>query len=93
MDNQFHTNLPESSPYRYGEDFTLEQDELWFSWEGAGRFEGDYCAFEGYRTVEQAAADAVFRLAIADGQDWAEALSTVAAAHLPTDHLDLECLE
>ena len=89
MDNQLHINLPESSPYQCDRDFTLEQDEQWFIWEGAGRFEGDYCAFEGYRTVEQAAADAVFRLAIADGQDWAEALMTVIAARLPIDHLDV----
>jgi hypothetical protein len=93
MDNKLHVDLPES-PYKCGADFTLEQYQAgWFSWNGAGRFEGDYCAFEGYRTVEQSAADAIFHLAIADGQDQAEALLTVFSDNLPTDHLDLDSID
>lgn len=93
MDNRLHIALPESSPYQCGVDFTLEQDQGRISWNGAGRFEGDYCAFEAYRTVAKTAADAVFRLAIADGRDQAEALMLVFMARLPTDHLDLDYLE
>lgn len=85
--------LPKASAYQCSRDFTLEQDGQWIIWEGAGRFEGDHCGFEAYCTAEQAAADALFRLAIADGQDWVEALLAVAAARLPTDHLGLEYLE
>jgi hypothetical protein len=92
MDNKLHIDLP-TSPYQCEKDFTLEQDDGWFIWQGAGRFEADYCAFEGYRTVEKAAADAIFHLAIADGQDQAEALLTVFSANLSTDHLDLDNID
>ena len=89
MADRLHIELPKR--YVYRRDFTLERDEQgWISWNGAGRFEGDYCGFTAYRKAKQAAADAVFRLAIADGQDWAEALMSVVAARLPIDHLDLE---
>lgn len=92
MDNELHITLPASSPYQCGRDFAL-RDEGWFSWEGAGRFEDDWCAFEYYPTVEKAAADAVFRLAIADGYDSAEAVIAVFSAGLPTDHLDLDNID
>ena len=82
--------LPESSPYQCDRDFVLIQDGGRFSWEGAGDYEGDCCAFESYRTVEQAAADAVFQLFIADGEDWSSAVVTVYSVGLPIDHLDLD---
>lgn len=92
--NDLHIDLPESSPYQCGNDFSLEQEENgWISWSGAGRFEGDHCGFEAYRTIEQAAADAVFRLAIADGWDRSEAVMAVYMAKLPTDYLNLEYLD
>ncbi len=93
MDNELRIDLPESSPYQWGEDFSLEQDNGWINWLGAGRFEGDYCGFEAYRTAKEAAADAVFRLAIADGCDRSEALMALYLAGLPTDHLNLEYLD
>lgn len=85
--------LPESSPYQPDRDFVLVQDGGRFSWDGAGDFEGDFCAFESYRTVEQAAADAIFRLSIADGEDCATAVIAVYLAGLPTDHLDLDNID
>jgi hypothetical protein len=93
MNNEIRIDLPES-PYQCRADFTLKQDNRgWFSWIGAGRFEDDHCAFESFRTIDQAAADALFRLAIADGQDSSEALLTVFSAGLPTDHLDLDDID
>jgi hypothetical protein len=93
MNNQLHIHLPES-PYQCGVDFTLEQAQVGrFTWTGAGRFEGDHCAFESFRTTDQAAADALFRLAITDGQDSSEPLLIVFSADLPTDHLDLDDID
>jgi hypothetical protein len=92
MNDERCINLPES-PYQCGIDFIIEDERGRFSWTGAGRFEDDYCAFESFRTIDQAAADALFRLAIADGQDSAEALLTVFSAGLPTDHLDLDNID
>jgi hypothetical protein len=93
MRNELHIDLPKS-PYQCSVHFTLEQAESGrFSWIGAGRFEGDHCAFDSYRTLEQAAADAIFQLAISDGKDSAEALLTVFLAGLPIDHLDLENID
>lgn len=92
MENKLHTEP--AKQYVYRRDFTLERDENgWISWQGAGRFEGDYCGFTAYRKAKEAAADAVFRLAIADGCDWSEAVMAVYMAKLPTDHLNLECLD
>ncbi len=66
MDNELH--IESSTRYVYLRDFRLERDEKgWISWLGAVRFEGDYCGFEAYRTAKEAAADAVLRLALADG--------------------------
>jgi hypothetical protein len=73
MNDELCINLPES-PYQCGIDFIIEDERGRFIWTGAGRFEGDHCAFESFRTINQAAADALFRLAIADGNDSAEAL-------------------
>jgi hypothetical protein len=93
MNNEICIDLSES-PYQCGADFTLEQDDRgWFTWTGTGRFDGDHCAFESFQTIDQAAADALFRLAIADGQDSSEALLTVFSAGLPTDHLDLDDID
>ncbi len=92
MDNELHIESPKR--YVYRRDFTLEREENgWISWSGAGRFEGDYCGFEAYRTAKEAAADAIFRLAISDGCDRSEAVMAVYVAKLPTDHLDLEYLD
>ena len=92
MDNELQRKS--QNRYVYRRDFTLEQDEKgWISWNGAGRFEGDYCGFEAYRTAKAAVADAVFRLAIADGCERSEAVMAVYLAGLPTDHLDLEYLD
>ena len=85
--------LSKSSPYQCDRDFVLMQDGGRFSWEGAGDFECDFCSFESFRTVEQAAADAVFRLSIADGEDCATAVIAVFSAGLPTDHLDLDNID
>ena len=93
MASKLHIELSQS-PHLYGEDFILEQDERgWISWVGAGRFEGDRCGFESDRKLDAIAADAVFRLAMADGQDVAEAVLTVFGAGLPTDGLNLEYLD
>ena len=93
MDRKLHIDLSQS-PYKCGEDFTLEQDEHGqISWVGAGRFESDLCGFKSDRNLEVTVADAVFRLAMADGQDVAEAVLTVFSAGLPTDGLDLEYID
>lgn len=90
---QLQIQLPNETPYTCGRDFLIEEENGWFSWIGAGQFEDDYCAFEGYRTIEEAAADALFKLAIADGKDSAEAVMVVYLAKLPTDHLDTENID
>ncbi|NJM99925.1 MAG: hypothetical protein HC800_24795 [Phormidesmis sp. RL_2_1] len=93
MDSALQMDLS-GSPYQQGDDFTLEPlNNGWYSWTGAGCFEGDHCAFESFRTVEQATADALFRLAIADGQDTAKAVLIVFSAGLPTGYLDLENID
>ena len=93
MSDAVDLKLPESSPYQCERDFLLIEDGGRFSWEGAGDYEGDWCAFESYRTVEQAAADAIFRLSIADGEDVAAAVLAVYTVGLPTEHLDLEYID
>lgn len=91
--SKLHIDLPQS-PYKCGEDFILEQDEQGqISWVGAGRFEGDHCGFRSDRKLEATVADAVFRLAMVDGQDVAGAVLTVFSAGLPTDGLDLEHID
>ena len=90
---QLQIQLPNDTPYTCGRDFLIEEENGWFSWTGAGQFKDDYCSFEGYRSIEQAAADALFRLAITDGKDLAEAVMVVYAANLPTDHLDTENID
>ena len=86
--------MPQSLPYQCDRDFVLvAEDGGRFSWNGAGDYEGDYCAFESYRTIEQAAADAVFRLSIANGEDCATAVMAVFLAKLPTECLDLDNID
>jgi len=93
MTEQVNLALPESSPYQCDLDFLLIEDGGRFSWEGAGDYEGDLCGFESSRRIEDAAADAIFRLSIADGEDVATAVMTVYAVGLPTDLLDLEYID
>ena len=85
--------LPESSPYQCDRDFILTEDGGRFCWEGTGDYEGDHCGFESHRRIEDAAADAIFRLSIADGEDVATAILAVYAVGLPIDHLDLEYID
>ena len=85
--------LPESSPYQCDPDFILIEDGGRFCWEGAGDYEGDHCGFESYRRIENAAADAIFRLSIADGEDVATAILAVYEVDLPTAYLDLEYID
>lgn len=93
MDNAANLELPESANYQIGRDFVLQKyDRRWFTWKGAGDHE-DYCGWEAYRTAKQAAADAVFRLAISDGHDPAEAVMEVQSTGLPTNHLDLDSID
>ena len=93
MSDAVDFKLPESSPYQCDRDFVLIADGGRFSWEGAGDYEGDQCAFESYRTAEQAAADAIFQLSIADGEDVATAVLAVCSVGLPIDHLDRENID
>ena len=77
--------------FAYEREFTLDRDENgWITWKGAGEFENVLCGMAGYREVKEAAADAVFWLAIADGYDWSEALSILSFSSLPSDHIDLK---
>ena len=93
MTERVNLALPESSPYQCDRDFLLIENGGRFSWEGAGDYEGDYCGFESSRRIEDAAADAIFRLSIADGEDVATAVMTVYAAGLPIELLDLEYID
>lgn len=93
MNDAVDFSLPESSPYQCDLDFILIEDGGRFCWEGAGDYEGDHCGFESYRRIEDAAADAIFRLSIADGEDIATAILAVHAVGLPTAHLDLEYID
>ena len=93
MAEQVNFALLESSPYQCDLDFVLIEDGGRFSWEGTGDYEGDHCAFDSYRMVEQAVADAIFRLSIADGEDVATAIMAVYGIGLPIDHLDLENID
>ena len=87
-----HYELPKYCSYQTGRDFVIEFDGVWYKWFGKGRSEGDYCGWEAYRTIEKAVADAIFRLAIADGKEVLEAL-LVVPMNLPTDHLDLDDID
>lgn len=93
MNGAIDFKISESSPYQCDRDFVLIQDGGRFSWNVAGDFEGDFCAFESFRTVERAAADAVFRLSIADGEDCTTAMMAVYSAGLPVDYLDLDNID
>ena len=93
MSERVNLALPKSSPYQCDRDFLLIEDGGRFTWEGAGDYAGDHCGFENNRSIEDAAADAIFRLSIADGEDAATAVITVYGAGLPIELLDLEYID
>ena len=93
MNEEVNLALPKSSPYQCDLDFVLIEDSDRFRWEGTGDREGDHCGSENNRRIEDAAADAVFRLSIVDGEDVATAVITVYAVGLPTGLLGLEYID
>ena len=87
-----HINLPSCSPYQCGRDFRLFNEGGFIVWQGLNEAYADCCGEIGFRAVhaeaiKQAAADAVFHLAQADGLAQYEAVIKCYGLGLPIEPL------
>ena len=74
--------LPETCPYREGQDFSIYQLHNRYHWQGEGRYE-QICSEDGSTTLEACVSDVIFWLHRANGYDMQTAHALVQMLGLP----------